>query len=143
MNSPAHFKFLLDSVNAKALRTNSVLHEENEHIWEDIIDSFESRHEKPNYWIFCTRWIREELLKAMRQGSPRALQALVCVLRPEDVPAPSHSGEPSGSMHRRIVAMLLPILMAELVVRVRNAAVERLGPFSPEPSIYHSEDHRD
>ena len=46
-------------------------------------------------------------------------------------------------MKRRLVAMLLPILMAELVVRVRNAAVERLGPYSTEAEIYHPEDHRD
>ncbi len=143
MNSPAHFRFLLDSVHLTARRTGAVLHEDSRHFWDDVVDSFESRHEKPNYWIFCTRWMREELLKVMRRGSPRALQALLSVLRPDDVPAPSHSGEPSGTMHRRLVAMLLPILMTELVVRVRNDAVERLGPYSPEPTIYHSEDHRD
>ena len=65
MNSPAHFRFLLDSVQSQARSTPSVLHEENEHFWEDIVDSFESRHEKPNYWIFCTRWLREDLLRVI------------------------------------------------------------------------------
>ena len=143
MNSPAHFRFLLDSVQSQARSTPSVLHEENEHFWEDIVDSFESRHEKPNYWIFCTRWLREDLLRVMHSGSPRALQALLSVLRPDDVPAPSHSGEPSDQMNRRLIAMLLPLLMTELAVRVRNEATDRLGPYSPESTIYQSEDHRD
>ena len=46
-------------------------------------------------------------------------------------------------MKRRVVAMLLPVLMAELVVRIHNEAVERLGPYSTEAEIYHPEDHRD
>jgi hypothetical protein len=44
-------------------------------------------------------------------------------------------------MKRRIIAMLLPILMSELVVRVRNAAAERLGPYHADAEIYHPEDH--
>jgi hypothetical protein len=143
MNIPAHFKFLLDSVEFTACRTDPVLHHDNRHLWEDIVDSFEDRHEKPNYWIFCTRWMREEILKVMHRGSPRALLGILSVLRPKDVPAPNHSGEPSAAMKRRVAAMLLPVLMAELVVRVRNTAVERLGPYSTQSEIYHPEDHCD
>ena len=143
MNIPAHFKFLLDSVEVTARRTEAVLHHDSSHIWDDILDCFEDRHERPNYWIFCTRWMREEMLKVMHRGSPRALLGILSVLRPNDIPAPSHEGEPSAAMKRRVAAMLLPVLMAELVVRVRNAAVERLGPYSTEPEVYHPEDHRD
>lgn len=143
MNTPAHFRFLLDSLEFTARRTDAVLHDESQHFWDDIIDSFDHRDQKPNYWLFCTRWIREELLKVMHRGSPRALLGMLAVLRPLDVPAPSHEGEPSAAMKGRIVAMLLPTLMTELVVRVRNAAQERLGPYSPDLEIFHPEDHRD
>ncbi|MCH2064555.1 MAG: hypothetical protein MK194_12590 [Roseibacillus sp.] len=143
MNIPAHFKFLLDSVEVTARRTDAVLHHDSHHLWDDIIDSFEDREEKPNYWIFCTRWMREEMLKVMHRGSPRALLGILSVLRPKDIPAPNHEGEPSAAMKRRVAAMLLPVLMTELVVRVRNAAIERLGPYSTAPEIYHPEDHRD
>ena len=143
MNIPAHFKFLLDSVEVTARRTDAVLHHDSHHLWDDIIDSFEDREEKPNYWIFCTRWMREEMLKVMHRGSPRALLGILSVLRPKDISAPNHEGEPSAAMNRRVAAMLLPVLMAELVVRVRNAAIERLGPYSTAPEIYHPEDHRD
>lgn len=143
MNIPAHFKFLLDSVEFPARRTDPVLHHDSRHLWDDIVDSFEDRHEKSNYWIFCTRWMREETLKVMHRGSPRALLGILSILRPKDVPTPNHSGEPSAAMKRRVVAMLLPVLMAELVVRIHNEAVERLGPYSTEAEIYHPEDHRD
>ncbi|HJM65523.1 MAG: hypothetical protein CMN05_07985 [Roseibacillus sp.] len=143
MNIPAHFKFLLDSVEFTARRTDPVLHHDSRHLWDDIVDSFEDRHEKSNYWIFCTRWMREETLKVMHRGSPRALLGILSILRPKDVPTPNHSGEPSAAMKRRVVAMLLPVLMAELVVRIHNEAVERLGPYSTEAEIYHPEDHRD
>ncbi|MEC9055727.1 MAG: hypothetical protein VX633_10505 [Verrucomicrobiota bacterium] len=126
-----------------ARRTDAVLHHDSHHLWDDIIDSFEDREEKSNYWIFCTRWMREEMLKVMHRGSPRALLGILSVLRPKDIPAPNHEGEPSAAMKRRVAAMLLPVLMAELVVRVRNAAMERLGPYSTAPEIYHPEDHRD
>ena len=143
MNIPAHFKFLLDSVEVTARQTDAVLHHDNLHMWDDIMDSFEERHERPNYWIFCTRWMREELLKVMHRGSPRALLAILSVLRPKDAPAPNHKGTPSTAMRRRVVAMLLPVMMAELAVRARNATTERLGPYSAEPEVYHPEDHRD
>ena len=143
MNIPAHFKFLLDSVEFTARRTDPVLHHDSRHLWDDIVDSFEDRHEKSNYWIFCTRWMREETLKVMHRGSSRALLGILSILRPKDVPTPNHSGEPSAAMKRRVVAMLLPVLMAELVVRIHNEAVERLGPYSTEAEIYHPEDHRD
>lgn len=143
MNTPAHFRFLLDSVEFTARRTGSVLHDDSQHFWDDIIESFDRRDEKSNYWIFCTRWLREELLKVMHRGSPRALLGILSVLRPADVPNPDHKGQPSAAMKRRIVAMLLPIMMSELVIRVRTAAVARLGPYSPSAEIYHPEDHRD
>ena len=116
MNIPAHFKFLLDSVEVTARRTDAVLHHDSHHLWDDIIDSFEDREEKPNYWIFCTRWMREEMLKVMHRGSPRALLGILSVLRPKDIPAPNHEGEPSAAMKRRVAAMLLPVLMTELVL---------------------------
>ena len=136
MNTPAHFRFLLDSVEFTARRTESVLFDESANFWEDIVDCWDRRHEKHNYWIFCTRWLREELLKVMHRGSPRALLAILSVLRPDDVPPPSGEGAPSPAMKRRIVALLLPILLTELVVRVRNAAVERLGPYTDEYTVY-------
>ncbi|HCQ32374.1 MAG TPA: hypothetical protein DIV54_02665, partial [Verrucomicrobiales bacterium] len=83
------------------------------------------------------------LLTVMAGGSPRALLAILSVLCPEQVPAPNHAGEPSKAMERRIASVLLPILMLEIVVRVRNSAAERLGPYSPAVEAYHSEDHRD
>lgn len=143
MNTPAHFRFLLDSVEFTARRTNAVLHDDSEHFWDDIIDCFDRREEKYNYWLFATRWLREELLKVMHRGSPRALLGILSVLRPNDVPPPSNSSRPSAAMKRRIVALLLPILMTELVVRVRNAAQERLGPYREDAGVYHPEDHRD
>ncbi len=141
MNTPAHFRFLLDSVEFTARRTDAVLHDDSRHFWDDIVDSWERREEKPNYWIFCTRWLREELLKVMHRGSPRALLGILSILRPKDVPAPSASTRPSAAMKRRIVSLLLPILMTELAVRVRGAAQERLGPYSADAEIYHPEDH--
>jgi hypothetical protein len=143
MNTPAHFRFLLDSVEFTARRTNAVMHDNSEHFWDDIVEAFDHREEKSNYWVFSTRWLREELLKVMRRGSPRALLGILAVLRPSAVPMPNHNGEPSVAMKRRIVAMLLPILMTELVVRVHTAAVDRLGPYSPTAEVYHPEDHRD
>lgn len=141
MNTPAHFRFLLDSVEFTARRTEAILHEESEHFWEDIVDAYERREEKKNYWLFCTRWLREELLKVMHRGSPRALLGILSILRPHDVPAPQHTGEPSPEMKRRIISMLLPILLTELVVRVNNAAQERLGPYSANADAYHPKDH--
>ena len=143
MNTPAHFRFLLDSVEFTARRTNAVLHDDSQHFWDDIIDAYERRDEKYNYWLFATRWLREELLKVMHRGSPRALLGILSVLRPKDVPPPTNSSRPSAAMKRRIVALLLPILMTELVVRVRNAAQERLGPYREGAEVYHPEDHRD
>ena len=143
MNTPAHFRFLLDSVEFTARRTNPVMHEHSEHFWDDIVEAFDHREEKSNYWVFSTRWLREELLKVMHRGSPRALLGILAILRPSAVPMPNHNGEPSTAMKRRIVAMLLPILMTELVVRVRSAAVDRLGPYSPTAEVYHPEDHRE
>ena len=136
MNTPAHFRFLLDSVEFTARRTESVLFDDSHHFWDDIIDAWDRRDEKHNYWIFCTRWLREELLKVMHRGSPRALLGILSILRPDEVPPPSNAGEPSPTMKRRIVALLLPILMTELVVRVRNAAAERLGPYADEYSVH-------
>jgi hypothetical protein len=141
MNTPAHFRFLLDSVEFTARRTDAVLYDESHHFWDDIIDTWERRDEKANYWLFCTRWLREEVLKVMQRGSPRALLGILSVLRPHDVPPPSASHQPSAAMKRRIVSMLLPILMAELVVRVRNAAADRLGPYSAKAAVFHPEDH--
>jgi hypothetical protein len=141
MNTPAHFRFLLDSVEFTARRTDSVLYDDSQHFWDDIIDSWDRHEEKPAYWIFCTRWLREEVLKVMHRGSPRALLGILSVLRPQDVPPPNGTHTPSPAMKRRIIAMLLPILMTELVVRVRNAAAERLGPYSAESEVYHPEDH--
>ena len=143
MNIPGHFKFLLDSVENAALQTEAILHSESESLWDDIVESFEERHHKSNYWLFCTRWLREQLLTVMAGGSPRALLAILSVLCPEQVPAPNHAGEPSKAMERRIASVLLPILMLEIVVRVRNSAAERLGPYSPAVEAYHPEDHRD
>lgn len=140
MNTPAHFRFLLDSVEFTARRTDSVLYDDSQHFWDDIIESWDRRDEKPNYWLFCTRWLREEVLKVMHRGSPRALLGILSVLRPNDVPAPSGAGTPSAVMKRRIVSMLLPILMTELVVRVRNASAERLGPYATDSEVFHPED---
>ena len=143
MNIPGHFKFLLDSVENAALQTEAILHSESENLWDDIVESFEERHHKSNYWLFCTRRLREQLLTVMAGGSPRALLAILSVLCPEQVPAPNHAGEPSKAMERRIASVLLPILMLEIVVRVRNSAAERLGPYSPAVEAYPSEAHRD
>lgn len=141
MNTPAHFRFLLDSVEFTARRTDAIVSEDSQHFWDDIVDSFERREEKPNYWIFCTRWLREEILKVMHRGSPRALLGILSVLRPHDVPAPNGHSKPSAEMKRRVISMLLPILMTELMVRVRNAAEDRLGPYSQDAEVYHPEDH--
>ena len=135
MNTPAHFRFLLDSVEFTARRTKPVLFDDSAYMWDDIIEAWERRDEKHNYWLFGTRWLREEILKVMHRGSPRALLGILSILRPADVPPPSNLGEPSPQMKRRIVSLLLPILMTELVVRVRNAAMERLGPYTDEYTL--------
>jgi hypothetical protein len=141
MNTPAHFRFLLDSVEFTARRTDSVLYDDSHHFWDDIVESWDRRSEKRTYWLFCTRWLRDEVLKVMHRGSPRALLGILSVLRPNDVPPPSNTHQPSAAMKRRIVSMLLPILMTELVVRVRNASAERLGPYRAGAPAYHPEDH--
>ena len=143
MNIPGHFKFLLDSVEEAARITDPILHSESDHLWDDIVESFENRIENRAYWIFSARWMREQLVKVMRSGSPRALLAILAVLCPEEAPSPTHTGEPSAAMERRIISLLLPVLMVEIVVRVRNEAAERLGPYCPAVEAYHPEDHRD
>lgn len=141
MNTPAHFRFLLDSVEFTARRTEPILSEDSRHLWDDVVDAWERRDEKPNYWIFCTRWLREELLKVMHRGSPRALQGILSILQPGKVAPPNPAYNPSAAIKRRIVATLLPILMTELVVRVRNTAQERLGPYRADSEVCHPEDH--
>lgn len=143
MNTPAHFRFLLDSVEFTARRTKAILHEDSRHFWDDIIEAYDRRDEKPNYWLFASRWLREELLKVMHRGSPRALLGILSVLRPGDMAGPDHSGSPTNLEKSRIVALLLPVLMAELGTRVRNASKERLGPYSPDEEVYHPEDLRE
>ncbi|HCQ38933.1 MAG TPA: hypothetical protein DIV39_07235 [Verrucomicrobiales bacterium] len=143
MNIPGHFKFLLDSVEETARNTEPILHIESSSLWDDIVDSFEDRYNMASYWLFSTRWMREQLLTVMQSGSPRALLAILSVLCPDETPPPSLHGEPSKTMERRIASILLPVLMLEIVTRVRNAASERLGPYCPTVEAFHPEDHRD
>ena len=51
----------------------------------------------------------------------------------------------SGGIDLSVGSMIafVGVLMAELVVRVRNTAIERLGPYSTESEVYHPEDHCD
>ena len=143
MNIPGHFKFLLDTVEENAHQTEPILYSASSSLWDDIVDSFEDRENNATYWLFCTRWMREQLLTVMHGGSPRALLAILSVLCPDEIPPPSHDGEPSKVMERRISSLLLPILMLEIVTRVRNAASERLGPYYSSIEAFHPEDHRD
>ncbi len=140
MNTPAHFRFILESVEFTARRTEPILYGESAHFWDDIVDTWDRREEKPNYWLFCTRWLREELLKVMHRGSPRALLAILSILRPDLMAEPNAVHKPSAALKRRIVAMLLPTMMEELIARVRKASAERLGPFSDENAACHPED---
>ena len=143
MNIPGNFKFLLDSVEETARQTEPILHSASDSLWDDIVDSFEDRENNTTHWLFCTRWMREQLLAVMTGGSPRALLAILAVLCPDEVPPPTHDGEPSEAMERRISSLLLPILMLEIATRGRNAAAERLGPYCSTVAAFQPEDHRD
>ena len=134
MNSSAQFRFLLDYVEDVARRTPSVLYGESKHFWDDILEACSERDEKYNYWIFCTRWIRETLMEVMDRGTPRALQSIMNALGPSRV-----TNEDLAAMSKRqTMAQLLPILMVETLTKVNAAAALRSGPkFEDAPPSYH------
>jgi len=129
MTTPAHFRFLLDSVEYHARRTDAILFDESRSWWEDIVEAWDRREEKRSYWLFCSRWLREDLLRTMRRGSARALLGILAILRPELVPEPGCRHQPSPMLRRRIEAHLLPIMLREVLARVRAASADRLGPY--------------
>ena len=141
MTSPLQFKFLLDHVEAAARRTDSILYHDSASFWDDIVGTYDRREEKSAYWVFCTRWMRETLVNTMNLGSPRALQAILATLRPNEADHPTGADNPGARAKRRIVARLLPILMREMMARVSNASEERHGPEYDDVPTFHPEDH--
>ena len=134
MNAPAHFRFLLDYVEDVARRTPAVLFTDSLHFWGDILMSCSCRDEKHNYWIFCTRWIRETVLEVMDRGTPRALRGILNALHPTII----SDGELAELSKRMTMAHLLPILMVETLAKVDVAASMRFGPSCEDtPTTYH------
>lgn len=138
MTTPLHFRFLIDHVESSARCTPAVLFSESVNFWDDLLVACERRGEKPNYWIFCTRWVREALLEVMQGGSARALDGILRVLKPgATVLEPE-----SEAGKRRTIAHLLPLLLAETLLRIEQSAVGRSGdPFEDAPRSYHQEDY--
>ncbi|NNC90396.1 MAG: hypothetical protein HKN82_18225 [Akkermansiaceae bacterium] len=141
MTSPLQFKFLLDHVEAAARRTGSILYHDSEDFWDDIVETYDRREEKANYWMFCTRWMRENLVDTMNLGSPRALVGILATLRPNEANHPTGGDTPGPETKRRTIARLLPIMMREMTARVSNASESRHGPDYDDVPSYHSEDH--
>ncbi len=140
MKPPTHFRFLLDSVEFKARRTDAILYRDNRTFWEDIVDSWERREEKRSYWLFCVRWMREELEASLRRSSRSALVGILAILSPEDVPPATTGKKQSPALRRRLAASLLPVMVRESVVRVRKAALERFGVLNTEPAAFYPND---
>ena len=138
MNTPLHFRFLIDHVETVARETPSVLYSDSRTFWDDLLETCDQRNEKKNYWLFCTRWIREALLDVMRGGSASALCGVLKVLKPDaDVLEPE-----TLAGKRRTIAHLLPILMIETLSRVETATENRYGEsYEDAPPSYHPGDH--
>ena len=141
MTSPLQFKVLLDHVEAAARRIDAILYPDSSSLWDDIVQTFERREEKSNYWIFCTRWMRETLVNTMNLGSPRALVAILATLRPNEATLPTGADMPGAVTKRRTIAHLVPILMREMTARVSNASATRNGPDFEDVPTFHPEDH--
>lgn len=134
MNSPLHFRFLIDYVESAARKTPSLLYSDSRTFWDDLLETCNRREEKRNYWIFCSRWVREALTEIMNTGSARALHGILQVLKPEaTVLDPT-----TEASKRRAIAHLLPILLRETLSRVHTASEERFGDqFEDAPPSYH------
>ena len=138
MNTPEHFRFLIDHVETAARETPAVLFGDCETFWDDLLETCDQRDEKRNYWIFCTRWIREALLNVMQSGSARALNSVLHVLKPNTtVLLPE-----TQAGKRRTISHLLPILLIETLNRVETATEHRYGEnYEDAPPSYHQGDH--
>jgi hypothetical protein len=123
MNTPLHFRFLIDHVESAASNTPSLLFSDSQTFWDDLLQTCDRRTEKSNYWIFCTRWVRESLLEVMESGTARALQGVLHVLKPEAIIVDPES----AAGKRRTIAHLLPILMIETLKRIETASAHRFG----------------
>jgi hypothetical protein len=134
MNTPLHFRFLIDHVETAAREVPSLLYSESLTFWDDLLETCDHRDDNRSYWIFCTRWIRESLLEVMQSGTARALRGVLGVLKPgvEVIDAESAAGK------RRTIAHLLPILMIETLSRVEIATEHRFGErYEDAPPSYH------
>lgn len=138
MNTPLHFRFLIDHVETVARETPSVLYSDSRTFWDDILETCDQRDEKKSYWLFCTRWVRESLLKVMRGDSAKALVDVLKILKPE-----TEVLEPETlAGKRRTIAHLLPILMIETLMLAETATVHRYGENHEDaPPSCHPRDH--
>ena len=142
MNAPNHYRFLLDYVEDKAHSTPSIMFSDAESFWDDLLEAWDRREEKHSYWLFGTRWLRERLIEVMNQGTPRALAAILAALNPHKLYDSAWEHFPEATRtKRRLIACLLPILMSEMVHRVRSRSSLRFGEeFADDPHL-HPEDH--
>ena len=142
MNAPRHYRFLIDYVEEQAKNTYSILFRDTETFWDDLLEAWDRKDERPSYWLFGTRWMRERLIDITSQGSPRALVAILLALQPQALYSASWSRDQvEESDKRRLVATLLPILMREVVQRVRNRSELRFGDSFVDDVNLHPEDH--
>ena len=139
MNTPKHYRFLLDYVEDKARTTPSIMFSDTENFWDDLLEAWDNRENKYSFWLFGTRWMREHLIEVMNQGTPRALAAILIALNPKQLE--NSSLEDNDLEKRRIIAFLLPHLMSEMVHRVGRRSKIRYGEeYADDPSMQ-EEDH--
>ena len=142
MNPPRHYRFLLDHVEEEAKKTPSILFHDSDTFWDDLLEAWDRKDEKRSYWLFGTRWIREQLINISSQGPPRALAAILLALHPQSLYSSSWPRDEVGEDDkRRLVATLLPALMGEMVQRVRNRSQLRYGDHFADSPHLHPEDH--
>lgn len=126
MNSPSRFRLILDAVEARARGTDALLYKNSRDFWEDIAKAWKHREENKNFWMFCVRWMRGELVRSMERSSARELFDILAALKPEDLLSSGLAYGSCEELKRRIVAHLLPIMVLEVVIRIRNAATDHV-----------------
>ena len=122
-----HFRDILDFVEFRSQQTEALLFSHSRSFQDDIMEAWDHREENKSYWMFCVKWMRGELLEAMEQGTASALSGILAAVRPEQVPALNGYELTTPELKQRIMARLLPIMLLETVVRVRNASAGRTG----------------
>lgn len=128
MNAARNFRYIIESVEFAARRSDAILYESSQNLWDDIIEAYDRREYNRNFWTFAIRWIREQLIREMQNGRLRSLKNILAILKPESenlkIQSKNHQ-----QIKRVLIANLLPIFMTEITVRVRNQAEDRLSPY--------------